>query len=282
MAATTASDYFQTSASLVDRLSVSEDGHHLRVVTSASLKVGDIIGALLISEGFGWELQVAGPCLLGSEDVFRGNEFIWMQVLHSGGGGKSIVASRACSLPASVNPDMGFPESGVVVFADTRHALVPHQWFCDNLVETGVVTIGRKRSAEAMGGGSSESGGPGASGTGSGESPAAVPANALDPASAAAVDLDGNPHKPPPQGAMGEKVESSQFLLRLFDIPRRKAYLTREYVLRGDELLDDAFTAMETTGAAPGLQALQNIRKLPFLAGGAGKGSLLYDFMHAK
>jgi hypothetical protein len=288
MAATTASDYLHASADLVNRLPISEDGVHLRVVTSTSLKVGDFFAVLLFSEGFGWEGRLAGPAQIGADEVFEGNAFIWMRVLHTAQAGMKIVGSLAGPLPSTSDPDVGIPASGMVVFSNIQRALVPHQWFQDSLVETGGVTIGRKRAADGPADGAlAAARGPSGSGIVPAGESAASPARDDTRCTTVSVrDLDGNNHDPHASGVTAERLENLQFLLRVFDLPRRDAFISREYLFRGDRLLERAFGAPGAggdsgpEGPTPGLSVLPDLRRLPFMVGGAGEGSLLHGFLH--
>ncbi|KAJ1433639.1 hypothetical protein B484DRAFT_394444, partial [Ochromonadaceae sp. CCMP2298] len=126
MAATTASEYLQTSMALVNRVPLSNDGFHIHVVPSTSLKEGFIFAMLLPSEGFDWEACLADATRLGADAVFAGNEFQWMRVMYvkeTGG----IVATCVGG-----NPSVHVPE-GPLVFPDMVHALVLVDWFQTSL-----------------------------------------------------------------------------------------------------------------------------------------------------
>ncbi|KAJ1437707.1 hypothetical protein B484DRAFT_470387, partial [Ochromonadaceae sp. CCMP2298] len=273
-------EYLQISMALVNRVPLSNDGFHIHVVLSTSLKEGFIFAMLLPSEGFDWEAGLADATWLGADAVFAENEFQWMRVMYvkeTGG----VVA--AC---VGDTPSVHVPE-GPLVFPDMVHALVLVDWFEKSLEVSGAITAGRKRAAEgdADGGPAAAKVRGGLEAPAAGESSAAVPALAVDARRAPVFDLDGCPHTS--KVDTEERVEDMQFLLRMLDPPRLKAF-TRHLLFRGGTLLESAYEAAApgcesgATGSAPGLSALQDLRSLPFLAGGAGDGSPFHSFAHGK
>jgi hypothetical protein len=95
---------------------------------------------------------------------------------------------------------------------------------------------------------------------------------------ASVLDLDRISHDIHPSGTTVERVEALQFLLR-----RYKTF-NQFHLLRGDRLLEDAYEAVDSGASVsfPGLHALQDLRALPILSGGADEGSRLYGLFHGK
>ncbi|KAJ1393188.1 hypothetical protein B484DRAFT_473051 [Ochromonadaceae sp. CCMP2298] len=200
-----------------------------------------------------------------------------MYVKETGG----VVASCVGDIPSVHVPE------GPMVFTDMVHSLVLVDWFQTSLEVSGAITAGRKRAAEgdAAGGPAAGRARGGLEAPAAGESSAAVPALAVDARRAPVYDLDGCPHTS--KVDTEERVEDLQFLIRMLDPPRFKAF-TRHLLFRGGTLLESAYEAVApgcesgATGSAPGLSALQDLRSLPFLAEGAGEGSPLHSFAHGK
>ncbi|KAJ1397160.1 hypothetical protein B484DRAFT_472153 [Ochromonadaceae sp. CCMP2298] len=280
MAATTASEYLQTSVALVNRVPLSNVGIHIHVVLATSLDEGFIFAVLLPSEVFDWGACLADDTRMGADAVFAGNKFQWMKVMYKNAAG--IVASCVGDTPSVHVPE------GPLVFTNMQHALVLVGWFQTGLEASGAIATGRKRAAEGT-----ADGGPAAArareelqGSTSGEtSTLSAPAPDARRGPPPVLDLDGTPHEPPASGPTADNVENAQFLIRMFDGLRQGVYL-KHHVFRGDLLLENAFQAVkagaDTELVAPGLQALQNLRTLPILRGGAGEGSLLHGCLHGK
>jgi hypothetical protein len=283
MAATTASAYLVTSAALVDRMTISEEGLHLRVVVSTSLKVGDIIAVLLPSEGFGWEGRLAAlpAAQITSTEVFEGNDFQFMRVLHVNQTG-GLVASCVSVVPSDHIP------MGPVTFLGMVQALVPHGWFLDHLEASGAIfRLKRAADEEAEGGPASRRAREDTAASAAGETSALSTLADARRGLASVLDLDGVAHDTHPSGTTVERVEALQFLLRMFDAPRYKAFV-QAHLLRGDRLLENAYEAVGTgvdggsSAPFPGLHGLQDLRALPILVGGADEGSRLHGLFHGK
>jgi hypothetical protein len=249
------------------------------VVLSTFLEKGQIFAVMLPSVGF-WEDRLADATQMGADAVFDGNQFQWTKVLNKNVVTGAIVASCVGNTPSDYVP------AGPLRFTGMQHALVLVDWFQAGLEADGAITADRKRAA-----GGEADGGPlaararGELEASAGGETSVLPALAADARRgfASVLDLDGISHDTHPSGTTVERVEALQFLLRMFDAPRYKAFI-QFHLLRGDRLLEDAYEAVDSGASAPfpGLHALQDLRALPILSGGADEGSRLYGLFHGK